>query len=131
MKKENDVTGDARLAIGKKLHKIHIRAGGDVDGCCEGKNAWGDAMRTLILQILDINVVKWEGHEPESLDKLKATLDKEFEYMENELSTMGFKNVVKKWFKTKRIKLKAKFLAGRIECPMNIEPTHWEKLKGY
>jgi hypothetical protein len=64
VKKENDVTSDARLAIGRKLHKIHIRARGDVDGCCEGKNAWDDVVRTSILRILNINIVKWEGHEP-------------------------------------------------------------------
>ncbi len=57
-------------------------------------------MRTLIPWILDINVVIWEGHEPLSLDKLRATLDKEIEYMGNELSTVGFKNVVKRWLKT-------------------------------
>jgi len=131
MKKESDATSDARLAIGKKSHKIHIRARGNMDGCCEGKNAWDDAMRTLIPRILDTNVIKWEGHEPESLNKLRVALNKKFEYMENELSTRGFKNVVKKWFKTKRNKLKARFLAGRIECLMNIEPTHWEKLKVY
>jgi hypothetical protein len=71
-----------------------------VDGRCEGKNAWDDAVRILIPRILDINVVKWEGHEPKSLDKLRATLDKEFGYMENKLFTTGFKNVVKRWFKT-------------------------------
>jgi hypothetical protein len=65
MKKESDATSNDRLAIGKKPHKIRIRAGGgDVDGGCEGKNAWDDAMRTLIPWILDINVVIWEGHEP-------------------------------------------------------------------
>jgi hypothetical protein len=60
LKKESDATSGARLAIGKKTHKICIKARGDVDGHCEGKNM----MKTLILQILDISVVKWEGHEP-------------------------------------------------------------------
>jgi hypothetical protein len=64
MKKESDATRNARLAIGKKPHKIRIRAGGDVDGGCEGKNSWDDVARTLIPWILDINVVIWEGHEP-------------------------------------------------------------------
>jgi len=48
-------------------------------------------MKTLILWILNINVLTWEGHSTNSLQKLKATLDKEFEYVDNELSTMGFK----------------------------------------
>jgi len=59
-------------------------------------------MKTLISWILDINVFTWEGHSIDSLQKLRAPLDKEFDYVDNELSTMGFKNVVKRWFKTKR-----------------------------
>ncbi len=39
MKKEHDATTGARQAIGKKLHKILIKARGDVNGCYEGKNA--------------------------------------------------------------------------------------------
>jgi hypothetical protein len=48
VKKESDATSNARPAIAKKLHKIHIKASADMDGCCEGKNAWDDALRTLI-----------------------------------------------------------------------------------
>lgn len=89
-------------------------------------------MRTLILRILDISVLPWEGHFPESLKKLRATLDKEFEYVDYEFSTMGFKNVVKRsQFKIGTSKLKSRFLARRTKCPINIEPTHWEKLKVY
>jgi hypothetical protein len=46
--KENDAISNARLTMGKKLQKIHIRVGGEVDGHCEAKNAWNDAMKTLI-----------------------------------------------------------------------------------
>jgi hypothetical protein len=46
----------------KKLHKIYIKVKGDVDGRCEGKNAWDEVVKTLIPQILDINVLKWEDH---------------------------------------------------------------------
>jgi hypothetical protein len=44
--------------------------------------------------------MEWEGHKLESLDKLKAGLDKEFEYVDNELSLVRFRNVVKRWLKT-------------------------------
>jgi hypothetical protein len=63
---------------------------------------------------------------------LRATLDKEFKYVDNELSTIGLNNVVKKSrLKIKRSKLKSRFLARRTKCPINIELTHWEKLKVY
>jgi hypothetical protein len=41
-------------------------------------------VRTLIAHILDISVLKWEDWESQYLKKLKATLDKEFEYVHNE-----------------------------------------------
>ncbi len=98
VKKGNDASTNARQTMGKKFHKIRIKGGGDVDEHCEGKNTWDEVVKTLLSQILDI--VKWESHTPESIEKLRATLDKEFEYEDNELSTIGFKNVVKKWLKT-------------------------------
>jgi hypothetical protein len=58
IKKESDATISAKQAMGKKLHKILIKAKGDVDGCYEGKNVWDDVMRMLIPQIIDINVVE-------------------------------------------------------------------------
>ncbi len=58
-------------------------------------------------------------------------LDKEFEYLDNELFVVGFKNVVKRWLKTKRSKLKARYMASNKDCIINIEPTHWERLKAY
>ncbi len=74
--------------------------GRDINGGYDGKNAWDEMVRTLIPRILDINVMEWEGHKLESLDKLRAGLDKEFEYVDNELSMVGFRNVVKRWLKT-------------------------------
>jgi hypothetical protein len=57
--------------------------------------------------------MEWEGHSHESLEKLKAGLDKEFEYVDNELSMVGFRNVVKRWLKVERSKLKACIWQGR------------------
>ncbi len=106
VKKESDSSTSARQIISKKPHNICIKGGGDVDEHCESKNIWDEVVKTLIFWILDITVVEWEGHPPKSIEKLKATLDKEFEYEDNELFTSGFKNVVKRWLKTKRSKLK-------------------------
>jgi hypothetical protein len=56
-------------------------------------------VRTLIPLILDVSVINWECHKPASLKKLRAALDRQFEYVDNELSMVGFKNVVKRWLK--------------------------------
>jgi len=74
---------------------LGVRQG--IYGGCDGNNVWDETIRKLIPHILDINVVEWEGHNIESLEKLKATLDREFEYSDNELSMIGFNNVMKRW----------------------------------
>jgi len=56
-------------------------------------------VKTLIPLILDVSVINWECHKPASLKKLRAALDRQFEYVDNELSMVGFKNVVKRWLK--------------------------------
>lgn len=86
---------------------------------------------TLIPWILDVSVIDWERHESASLEKLKAILDKQFEDINNELSMVSFNNVVKRWLKIEKSKLKARFMVGKKDCPINIEPTHWERLKEY
>jgi hypothetical protein len=60
-----------------------------------------------------ISVMEWEGHQFEYIKKLRATLDKEFEYVDNEFSTIGFKSMVKRLLKIKRSKLKIKFLGKK------------------
>ncbi len=88
-------------------------------------------VRTLIPWILDVSVIDWEHHESASLEKLKATLDKQFEDVDNELFMVGFRNVVKRWLKIKKNKLKTRFMVGKKDCPINIEPIYWERLKEY
>ncbi len=44
---------------------------------------------------------------------MKASLDKEFEYVDNELSRIGFRNVVKGWLKIERSRLKARYMARK------------------
>ncbi len=59
------------------------------------------------------------------------SLDKEFENVDNELYLIEFKNVVKRWLKIKRSKLKARYMAKKKICLINIELVHCERLKVY
>jgi hypothetical protein len=70
-----------------------------MDGCCESKNAWDDSVRIDSSNTWHQSC-KMGRSWARPLDKLMVVLDKKIEYMENELSTMGFKNVVNKWLKT-------------------------------
>jgi hypothetical protein len=63
--------------------------------------------------------------------KLRSTIDNEFEYLEHNLSDMGFKNVVKRQMKTKRSKMKGRFMFGKKECHVFIEHDQWARLCEY
>jgi hypothetical protein len=117
--------------MGKKHHQVCVKLTGDIDGACNGKNAWNDAVRTFVPWILDINVIEWEHHKTESVNKLREALHSEFEFVGRELSRQGFCNAIKRFLKGERLRLKAKYLAGHIECPLHVQPAQWETLKEY
>jgi hypothetical protein len=55
------------------------------------------------------------------LGKVVGSFKQGVEYENNELSIVGFKNMVKKWLKTKKSKLKTRFLKGKTNRLINIE----------
>ena len=130
-RKEIEESVDARKAVGQKPHKVRVKAGGGIDGGCEGKNEFDEALRSLVPRILDVSCVEWKDQSPCSIEKLRNALDNEFEYVENKLSEKGFKNAVKRQMKTERSKMKAWFLSGKKECPIYIEPDQWTRLCSY
>ena len=130
-KKEVEEAMDARRALGHKPQKVRVKAGGGIDGGCEGKNSFDEYLRTLVPRILDVSCVSWKDQTPSSVERLRVALDKEFEYVGNPLSDRGFKNAVKRQMKTERSKMKAWFLGGKKECPVFIEPDQWARLCEY
>lgn len=36
-----------RSSVGKKPHQVHMKPTGDINGACDGKNAWDDAVGHL------------------------------------------------------------------------------------
>ena len=131
IRKEMEERVDARRNQGQKPHRVRVKAGGGIDGGCEGKNEWDEALRSLIPRILDVSCVTWNDQSPNSVEKLRNALDAEFEYVGNPLSEKGFKNAVKRQMKTERSKMKAWFLAGKKDCPVSIEPDQWARLCEY
>jgi hypothetical protein len=45
--------------------------------------------------MIDISIIHWEEYKPETLQKLRETLDAEFEYLDHPLSMQGFWNAIK------------------------------------
>ena len=72
-----------------------------------------------------------ELHNPSSVEKLRSAIDNEFEYLDHNLSDLGFKNVVKRQMKTERSKMKGWYLSGKKDCPVFIEPDQWARLCEY
>jgi hypothetical protein len=63
-----------------------VKLGREIDGGCDGKNACVDAVRGYVPKMIDINIIDWDEHKPETLKKLRDTLDREFEYIDYPLS---------------------------------------------
>jgi hypothetical protein len=100
-----------------------------VDQGSAGKNAWNNAIRSLVPQLLNMSIIEWEGHRPKSLENLREALDPEFEYIGCPLSMCGFRDVVKWFMKTERSRPKGKYLAGDTQCP--LQPAQWKNLLAY
>lgn len=130
-RREYDNLAASRTNMGRKPNQVDVKTGGYVDPASGGKNAWDDAIRSLVPRMLDMSVVEWEGQRPEALEKLRHALDLEFEYIGCPLSMRGFRDAVKRFMKTERFRLKGKYLAGDTDCPLHIQPSQWEKLQGY
>jgi hypothetical protein len=130
-RKLNDDVAAERSSSGRKPRQITMQSGGEIDGACLGKTTWDDAVRGLVPRILDLSVVEWEGQKPEALQKLRDKLDAEFEYIGNPLSMQGFRNAVKRYLKSKRLRLKMQYRSGDTTNPVHVQPTQWERLKQY
>ena len=130
-RKEVDTKVDLRRSGGQKPHTLRVKVGGGIDGGCEGKNAFDEALRSLVPRILDVSILKWKLQPPRSVEKLRSAIDNEFEYLDHNLSDMGFKNAVKRQMKTERSKMKGWFVSGKKECPVFIEPDQWARLCEY
>jgi len=130
-RKEAETNVDLRRSRGHKPHTLRVKAGGGIDGGCEGKNAFDEALRSLVPRILDVSVLKWKMQHPGSVEKLRSAIDAEFEYVGHTLSDLGFKNAVKRQMKTERAKMKGWFMSGKKQCPVFIEPDQWARLCEY
>jgi hypothetical protein len=69
---------------------LRVKDGGDIDGGCTGKNAWDNAVRSLVPRILDISVVEWEAQKSAAVEKLRNALDADFEYVPQMLKSTRF-----------------------------------------
>ena len=130
-RKEVETSVNLRRSGGHKPYALRVKPSGGIDGGCEGKNAFDEALRSMVPRILDVSCLTWKMQNPASVEKLRAALDSEFEYLDHPLSNVGFKNAVKRQMKTERSKMKGWFMSGKKQCPLFIEPDQWARLCEY
>ena len=109
-----------KAAYTTKPNFVHVQEGGFIDASSKGKNAWDMALRDFVPKIVDVNAVEWSQHKPQTFQRLRDALDKEFEYVGNPLSLAGFRSVVTKFLKSERCRLKAQYLSGNVEAPVHV-----------
>jgi hypothetical protein len=86
---------EERKGKGLPLHKMEVTKHGKIDGSCDGKNDWDNAMRGLAPRILNMVVVKVGEQNPMDMVELRSQLDNLFEYIHHELSAHGFRDCVR------------------------------------
>jgi hypothetical protein len=120
-----------RTATGRKPYTLRVKAGGEIAGGCLGKNAWDAAVRTSVPRTLDMSVLSWKEQSLDAIAELREHLDRDFEYVGYHLTEFGFRNVVKRFMKSERVRLKRLYQEGHTVCPIHIEEEQWTRLKEY
>jgi hypothetical protein len=121
-----------RKKAGKKPHSVSVTAAGEIDAGCLGKNAWDSLVRMYVPRILDMSVIDWDKQKPEAVQKLRQIMNHNFEYLENDLSVLGFRNAIKRYLKTERSRLKTHLTTeGPDVVPIHVFPEQWERLITY
>jgi hypothetical protein len=63
-RKEVESNVNSRRLGGQKPHTLRVKVGGGIDGGCEGKNAFDEALCSLVPRILDVSILKWKLQNP-------------------------------------------------------------------
>jgi hypothetical protein len=95
---------------------------GEIDGACEGKDAWDGAIRLLAPRILNMAVVTVTEQDLVDMARLHLQLDGKFEYLGGELSAAGFRDCVRRFIKGERARLK-EGMHKKVPKPAHLEWT--------
>jgi hypothetical protein len=94
-KKTIEFEAEEHKRKGLPPHKVEVTKHGKIDGSCDGKNDWDNAMQGLAPRILNMAVVKVGEQNLADMAKLRSQLDNLFEYIHHELSARGFRDCVR------------------------------------
>jgi hypothetical protein len=109
-----------------------VTKNGKIDGACDGKNEWDNALRSLVPHCLNMAIVKVGDQSLVDMSELNGQLDDLFEYLNHELSARNFKDCIRRFMKSKRARLKTCYKRnGRTTCPMSVDVNQRASLVAY
>jgi hypothetical protein len=125
-KKTIKFEAEERKRKGLPPQKVEVTKHGKIDGSCDGKNDWDNAMRGLAPCILNMAIVKVGEQNPVDMAELRSQLDNLFENIHHELSACGFRDCVRRFIKSERSRLKKRYQKdGQIRCPLGVDADQW------
>jgi hypothetical protein len=109
-----------------------VTKNGKIDGACDGKNEWDNALRRLVPRCLNMAIVKANDQSPVDMSELHGQLDDLFEYLNHELSARNFRNCIRQFMKFKPARLKTCYKRnGCTTCPMGVDANQRTSLVAY
>jgi hypothetical protein len=131
-KKTIEFEAEERKRKGLPPHKVEVTKHGKIDGSCNGKNEWDNAMWGLAPRILNMAIVKASEQNPVDVAEFRSQLDNLFEYIHHELSARGFRDCVRRFMKFERSRLKKRYQKdGQTRCPLGVDANQWATLVKY
>jgi len=86
---------EERRKAGKPPYKVEVTKNRKIDGACDGKNEWDNALRGLVSCYLNIVIMKADDQNLVDMSELRRQLDDLFEYLNHEVGACNFRNCIR------------------------------------
>ena len=129
-KREADQEARRRVEMGLKPYEVQVRPSGIIDSGCQGHLKWQEYVRDLTPRMLDMSVIKYDEQEESSRDKLRETMFKKFEFLDNEVSDVSFDKMIRTWIRRDRERVR-RIHGGKSKGPSRYSDNQWRDLNKY
>jgi len=103
---------------------VEVTKNGKIDGACDGKNEWDNALRGLVQHCLNMAIVKVGDQSHVDMSELHEQLD--------DLSARNFRDCIRQFMKFKPVRLKTCYKRnGCTTCPMGVDANQRASLVAY
>jgi hypothetical protein len=121
-RREYNNVAASRSNVGHMPNQLHIKLGGYVDQSSAAKNAWDDAIRSLVPELLDMNVIEWEGTEARVPTEVEGSLGSRIRVLGLPLEYAGIQRCREALHKDREKSPEGKVLGRRYAMPI-AHPT--------